>query len=272
MDPKLDFSNINRIKDVYERCTRMKIDPRQPYVGQLVFTAFSGSHQDAINKGVQYMKESGSDMWEVPYLPIDPTDVGRQYEPIIRINSQSGKGGAAFVMENNFGYALPKAMHPEFGAIVQKETDRLGTELLPSQIFELFDKNYLAVDKTYGLLRHTFTESGVHGEDPVVGFQGALGYKGREIEIQGVGNGPIDAFFNAISDLIIGQFTFVDYSEHAITSGSDSQAVCYIHLKTPDGKDAFGVGKSHNINRASLRAILCAINRAIIAKDGKADH
>ena len=272
IDPKLNLENINEIIEVCERLTKMKVDPRHPYAGKLVFTAFSGSHQDAINKGEQAMKERGSKIWQVPYLPIDPADIGRKYEPVVRINSQSGKGGAAFVMENNFGYALPKAMHPEFGAIVQKETDRLGTELLPSQIFELFDKNYLAVDKTYGLLRHTFTESGVHGEDPVVGFQGALGYKGREIEIQGVGNGPIDAFFNAISDLIIGQFTFVDYSEHAITSGSDSQAVCYIHLKTPDGKDAFGVGKSHNINRASLRAILCAINRAIIAKDGKADH
>ena len=271
VNPKLDFSDINKIKDVYERCTHMKVDPRQPYVGQLVFTAFSGSHQDAINKGVQYMKESGTDMWEVPYLPIDPADVGRQYEPIIRINSQSGKGGAAFVMENNFGYSLPKAMHPEFGAIVQEETDRLGTELLPSQIFELFDKNYLEVDKTYGLLKHTFTESGSHGETSQVGFSGVLSYKGGEIEISGEGNGPIDAFFNAISELEIGKFHFVDYSEHAITSGSDSQAVCYIHLKTPDGKDVFGVGKSHNINRASIRAILCAINRAIIAKDGKAD-
>ena len=170
-------------------------------------------------------------MWEVPYLPIDPADVGREYEPIIRINSQSGKGGAAFVMENNFGYALPKAMHPEFGAIVQKETDRLGTELLPSQIFELFDKNYLAVDKTYGLARHSFTESGVHGQEPVVGFNGALSYKGGEIEISGQGNGPIDAFFNAIQPYKIGGFSFVDYSEHAITKGSDSQAVCYIHLK-----------------------------------------
>ena len=162
-------------------------------------------------------------------------------------------------------------MHPEFGAIVQEETDRLGTELLPSQIFELFDKNYLEVDKTYGLLRHTFTESGTHGETSQVGFSGVLSYKGGEIEISGEGNGPIDAFFNSISELEIGKFHFVDYSEHAITSGSDSQAVCYIHLKTPDGKDVFGVGKSHNINRASIRAILCAINRAIIAKDGKAD-
>ncbi len=271
-DPKLDFSNINKLKEMYERCTRMKVHERQPYAGLLVFTAFSGSHQDAINKGFHYMKESGSEYWEVPYLPIDPADVGREYEPVIRINSQSGKGGAAFVMENNYGYQLPKAMHPEFGAIVQKETDRLGTELLPSQIFELFDKEYLEVDKTYGLLRHSFQEDSHHGQDSWVGFRGALLYKGQELELESEGNGPIDAFFNAIRDLPIGKFTFVDYSEHAITSGSDSQAVAYIHLKTPDGKDAFGVGKSHNINRASLRAILCAINRAIIAKDGKADQ
>ena len=272
VDPELDFSNINRVKEIYERTTHMRVHERQPYAGQLVFTAFSGSHQDAINKGVQYMKDSGTEYWEVPYLPIDPADVGREYEPIIRINSQSGKGGAAFVMSTNYGYDLPKAMHPEFGAIVQAETDRLGTELLPSQIFALFEQNYLDVDATYTLLRHSFTESAAHGEDSRVGFDGALGYKGGEIVLHGEGNGPIDAFFNAVSDLPIGKFHFVDYSEHAISRGSDAQGVCYIHLKTPDGKDAFGVGKSHNINRASLRAILCAINRAIIAKDGKADQ
>ena len=271
IDPGLDFTNINKIREMYERCTKMPVHDRHPYAGTLVFTAFSGSHQDAINKGMQYMRNHDSGYWEVPYLPIDPADVGRQYEPIIRINSQSGKGGSAFVMENNFGYSLPKAMHPEFGAIVQKETDRLGTELLPSQIFQLFEENYLAVDQTYSLLRHSFTESGDHNADPEVTFTGALGYKGQELKISGNGNGPIDAFFNAIKDYKIGGFHVVDYSEHAITSGSDSQAVCYIHLTTPDGKDAFGVGKSHNINRASLRAILCAINRAIIEKDGKAD-
>ncbi len=271
VDPELDFSDINHIKEVYERTTHMHVHERHPYAGLLVFTAFSGSHQDAINKGVQYMKESGTEYWEVPYLPIDPADVGREYEPIIRINSQSGKGGAAFVMSTNYGYDLPKAMHPEFGAIVQKETDRLGTELLPSQIFALFDKEYLSVDKTYALARHSFTEASTRGEPSHVIFDGALLYKGQEIELHGEGNGPIDSFFNAIRELPIGEFHFVDYAEHAISKGSDAQGVCYIHLKTPDGKDAFGVGKSHNINRASLRAILCAINRAIIAKDGKAD-
>ena len=131
VDPELDFSNINKIKEMFERCTKMPVGDRQPYVGKLVFTAFSGSHQDAINKGVQYMKSSGTEYWEIPYLPIDPADVGREYEPIIRINSQSGKGGAAYIMEHSFGFDLPKAMHPEFGHIIQVETDRVGKEIPP---------------------------------------------------------------------------------------------------------------------------------------------
>ena len=264
VDPELDFHDINKVRDMYERCTKMKVGERQPYAGELVFTAFSGSHQDAINKGVHYMNESGTDLWEVPYLPIDPADVGRQYEPIIRINSQSGKGGAAFVMMQNFGYDLPKAMHGEFGAVVQKESDRIGKELKPEQIFELFDHEYLSVPKTYQLERHSFREDSRHGDVSRVAFVGQVGYKGRTMEAYGQGNGPIDAFFNALHDLPEGHiegYQFVDYKEHAISSGSDTQAVCYIHLKAPDGQDVFGVGKSHNINRASLRAILCAINR-----------
>ena len=147
VDPGLDFSNINKIRDVYEKVTKMKIGERQPYVGELVFTAFSGSHQDAINKGVRYMEESGTEYWEVPYLPIDPADVGRQYEPIIRINSQSGKGGAAFVMQHSFGFDLPKAMHPEFGHIVQVETDRVGKELKPEAIYDPVSYTHLDVYK-----------------------------------------------------------------------------------------------------------------------------
>ena len=266
IDPELDFSNINQIRDMYERCTKMKVGERQPYVGELVFTAFSGSHQDAINKGVHYMQTSGTDMWEVPYLPIDPADVGRQYEPIIRINSQSGKGGAAFIMQQNFGYDLPKAMHVEFGAVVQKESDRVGKELKPEQIFDLFDREYLSAEKTYQLVRHSFVEDSFHGDASWVKFQGEIGYKGAVMGAAGEGNGPIDAFFNALHNLPEGHiegYQFVDYKEHAISSGSDTQAVCYIHLKTPGGEDVFGVGKSHNINRASLRAILCAINRSL---------
>lgn len=262
-DPKLDFSNMPKIKDTYERCTHMKVPERQPYAGLLVFTAFSGSHQDAINKGYHYMQSSGTEYWEVPYLPIDPKDVGREYEPIIRINSQSGKGGAAFVMEANYGYTLPKAMYAEFGHVVQVEADKLKTELLPSQIFELFESEYLHQTEPYCLLRHTFTEATDCDESESVTFNGAIAYNGKEIVLSGKGNGPIDAFFQSIKDLDIGGFTFVNYSEHAISKGSNSKAVAYVHLHTPDGNDVFGVGMSSNINRASLRAILCAINRAI---------
>ena len=267
VDPGLDFHDINKIRDMFQRCTKMKVGERQPYVGELVFTAFSGSHQDAINKGIRYMKESGTDMWEVPYLPIDPADVGREYEPIIRINSQSGKGGAAFIMQQNFGYDLPKAMHAEFGAVVQKESDRVGKELKPQQIFDLFDREYLSVPKTYQLVRHSFVEDSCHGDASWVTFRGEIGYKGKTMAAAGEGNGPIDAFFNALHNLPEGQidnYQFVDYKEHAISTGSDTQAVCYIHLKDPAGQDVFGVGKSHNINRASLRAILCAINRSLL--------
>lgn len=262
VDPQLDFSDINKIRDVFERVTRMKVGERQPYVGQLVFTAFSGSHQDAINKGFHYMRESGSDMWEVPYLPIDPADVGRQYEPVIRINSQSGKGGAAFVMQTNFGFELPRAMQPEFGAIVQKETDRVGTELKPDRIFELFREEYIDLSSPYRMIKHSFSEStDKNGESHVV-FNGTLGHKDTVFEVCGEGNGPIDAFFNAIRGQRMDRFTFIDYKEHAIQSGSDSMAVAYIQLRGQDGQDFFGVGISKNINLAPLRGILSAINRA----------
>ncbi len=267
VDPRLDFHNINEIREMYERCTKMKVGERHPYAGELVFTAFSGSHQDAINKGVRYMQESSTDMWEVPYLPIDPADVGREYEPIIRINSQSGKGGAAFVMQQSFGYDLPKAMHAEFGTIVQRESDRVGKELKAQQIFDLFDREYLSTPKTYQLERHSFQEDARHGTASWVAFEGEIGYQDKVMSAHGEGNGPIDAFFNALGDLPEGPvkgYQFVDYKEHAVSSGSDTQAVCYIHLKDPENRDVFGVGKSHNINRASLRAILCAINRSLL--------
>ena len=264
VDPGLDFSDINKIRDVYERVTKMKIGERQPYAGELVFTAFSGSHQDAINKGTQYMKShSGSGLWEVPYLPIDPADVGRQYEPIIRINSQSGKGGAAFVMQHSFGFDLPKAMHPEFGHIVQVETDRVGTELKPQHIYELFRENYVDATKPYELVRHSFAEFTDEEGHSHVTFAGTLRHKDTVFQVQGSGNGPIDAFFNAIHGQKMDRFTFVDYKEHAIQAGSDSMAVAYIQLKDTQGKDVFGVGISHNINLAPLKGILSAINRSV---------
>ncbi len=268
VDPKLDFSHINHVKEVYEKTTKMKVGERHPYAGTLVFTAFSGSHQDAINKGTSYMHEHGGDYWEIPYLPIDPADVGREYEPIIRINSQSGKGGAAYVLYNEFGYNLPKAMHPEFGAVVKAACDALGTELSSEQLFELFKKEYIDVDSPYRLERHKFHEQSHDGET-LVDFEGSLGIDGRHVPIEGEGNGPIDAFFNALKRVGIQGYEFVSYHEHAISSGSDSKAIAYIELKKPDGENIFGVGISHNINLASLRGVLCAINRAERQKNGQ---
>lgn len=261
VDPELDFSNLPKYKEIYERCTNMKINERQPYIGELVFTAFSGSHQDAINKGMKYMKETDSDYWEVPYLPIDPADVGRQYEPIIRINSQSGKGGAAFVMNHNFGFDLPKKMHPEFGALVQAECERVERELTSKELYKVFEDNYINHKKKYDLLEHKlYDENG----DKVT-FTGTIrmdNVEGHDIAITGTGNGPIDAFFNALKGVGINNYEFMSYSQHAISSGSDSKAVSYIQLKTPRGNDIFGVGIDHNVNFASILGVLNAINRS----------
>ena len=263
VDPKLDFSNINHIKDVYESCTKMKVHERHPYAGELVFTAFSGSHQDAINKGVEYMAKSGTQYWEVPYLPIDPADVGRQYEPIIRINSQSGKGGAAFIMAQSFGYHLPKAMHPEFGAIVKAACDAEGRELQPQEIFDLFHKEYFEVKYPYHLKRYKLYEEhdGQDGETQVH-FEGVLRFQNVDHEISGVGNGPIDAFFSALRSVGINDYQFVSYNEHAVSSGADSKALSYIQIRTPENKMVFGVGLDSNISLASIKGIICAINRA----------
>lgn len=263
VDPELDFSDINKIKEVYERTTHMTVPPRHPYAGELVFTAFSGSHQDAINKGKMYMEESHSDLWEVPYLPIDPADVGREYEPIIRINSQSGKGGTAYILSSEYGIKMPKAMHPEFGAIVQKACDEKGKELLSSEVFDLFQKEYRNVCGPYKLLNYKVSEE-KNEEDYLtsVHFTGKIRSRNNEItEIEGTGSGPIGAFFSAIQKIGITDYQFVDYSEHAISVGSDSKAISYIHLKNPQRKDVFGIGVSHNISYASMKGIICAINR-----------
>lgn len=263
VDPKLDFHNINHVKEVYERTTHMKVPPRQPYAGELVFTAFSGSHQDAINKGKIYMDESHSDMWEVPYLPIDPADVGREYEPIIRINSQSGKGGAAFILANEYGIKMPKAMHVEFGAVVKHACDEKGKELQSQEVFDLFQKEYRNVVGPYRLVNHkVYEEKGESDELTSVHFEGTVRIgDDRTEKIEGKGSGPIEAFFNAIRSIGITDYKFVDYSEHAIAVGSDSKAISYIHLKNPQGKDIFGIGVSHNIGYASIKGIFCAINR-----------
>ncbi len=263
VDPKLDLHDINKIKEVYERTTRMKVPPRQPYAGELVFTAFSGSHQDAINKGKNYMQENDSEYWEVPYLPIDPADVGREYEPVIRINSQSGKGGAAYILQNEYGIKMPKAMHAEFGAVVKKACDEKGKELLPSEVFDLFQKEYRNVVGPYKIINHkTYEEKEEEEYLTSVRFEGTIQVRsGENVKIEGTGSGPIEAFFSAIEQVGITGYKFVDYSEHAISVGSDSKAISYIHLRNPEGKDIFGIGVSHNIGYASLKGIICAVNR-----------
>lgn len=263
VDPKLDFHNINAIKEVYERCTKMQVPPRQPYAGELVFTAFSGSHQDAINKGKIYMEESGTPYWEIPYLPIDPADVGREYEPIIRINSQSGKGGTAFILANNYGIKMPKSMHPEFSAVVQKACDEKGKELKAEEVFDLFQQEYRNVCGPYRLVNYKISEEKNEQDDLThVHFSGELKYKNNApVQIEGNGNGPVAAFCDAMNQTEVASYQFVDYSEHAISVGSDSKAISYIHLKNPQGKDIFGIGVSHNIGYASMKGIICAINR-----------
>ena len=262
VDPMLVFSHIDHVREIYERCTKMHVPERWPYAGKLAFTAFSGSHQDAINKGHEYMRESKTPYWEIPYLPIDPADVGREYEPIIRINSQSGKGGAAFIMDHNYGYHMPKAMHPEFGAVVQAECDRTGRELTANEVYELFHREFLNISEPYALSRAKFYEEAIAGSAAnVTHFSGVLSVRGQFVQLESRGNGPIDAFFNALGQAGIEGYSFISYSEHAISMGSDSQAVAYIELRVPGGRRIFGVGTEHNINFASVKGILSAINR-----------
>lgn len=266
IDPCLDFSDIRKIRDIYEKSTRMKVPPRQPYAGDLVFTAFSGSHQDAISKGMEYMHTSGTPYWKVPYLPIDPNDVGREYEPIIRINSQSGKGGAAFIMKTVYGYKMPKAMHPEFGAVVKNACDEAGHELEPADIMALFKKNYLELGSGFGLRKYNFTNIGGQ-DDARVNFSGEVAFSGRTYALCGKGNGPIDAFFNAIKIDGIEGYEFISYDEQALAEGSNSNALAYVQIKAPDGHKFFGVGFASDISVASVKAVICAMARSIISRD-----
>lgn len=262
VDPELDFSNILAVKKIYEACTKMKVPERQPYAGELAFTAFSGSHQDAIRKGYEYMAESDTPYWEVPYLPINPADLSREYEPVIRINSQSGKGGAAFVLQHAVGYRLPKEMHPEFGNIVNAASDAFGDELKEEQIVDLFNREYVEFDGKYKLASHSFLEQRELDGTTHTRFEGKIDVCGDMKEVAGVGNGPIDSFFQALAGIGVEGYEFVNYHEHAISRGSDAKGICYIELKIPGNGHIFGVGIDSNINVAALLGILCAINRA----------
>ncbi len=262
INPELNIEKINEIIEIYERCCKIPIHPRHPYAGKLVFTAFSGSHQDAINKGVKAMRERQSEVWQVPYLPIDPADIGRQYEPIVRINSQSGKGGVAFVMDTYFGFKLPKSMHREFANVIQKISEKQG-EVSPDQIMEQFRMEYLERKEPlhFRKLRVDDLSDEITSEfDTKVTV--LYTDHGVDMSFEAVGNGPIDAVKRGLQEKLGEEMKILDYEEHALQSGSNSQAAAYIHLLDVDtGSVTYGVGVSSNITRASVRAIFSAMNR-----------
>ena len=260
INPNLNIENINEIIDVYERCCKMHVDMRHPYAGKLVFTAFSGSHQDAINKGEQALKESGSPYWQVPYLPIDPSDIGREYEPVVRINSQSGKGGVAFIMNTVYGYKLPKAMQREFADVIQKISETEGGEVAPSRIMEAFQQQYLKVKSPFELKYVNFRDE---ADDDETFVSLDFTYRGEEIHSEAQGNGPIDAVKLAIRQCVNNvDITVLDYDEHALSEGSGAKAAAYIQMRdNRNGNTTFGVGVSSNITRASIRGMFSALNR-----------
>ncbi len=261
IDPRLNIENVNEIIDVYERCNKMDVDPRHPYAGKLVFTAFSGSHQDAISKGMKAMKDRNAQYWEVPYLPIDPADVGREYEPLVRINSQSGKGGVAFVLDQYYGFKLPKEMHKELADRVQIMSERYG-EITPEQIMNIFRKMYINAKEPLHFRRARIED--ISDTQSEFDTKVLLTYTdhGEEKTVEGYGNGPIDAVKDGLFRQAGFRTRLLMYHEHALTKGSDSQAASYIALEdAADGRMAYGVGISSNINRSSFRAIFSALNR-----------
>jgi 2-isopropylmalate synthase len=264
VDPQLDCSNIPRMKDVYEYSNQLRIPERHPYVGELVYTAFSGSHQDAINKGMKAMEVANKPLWEVPYLPIDPQDVGRSYEAIIRINSQSGKGGIAYIMAQDYGINLPRNLQIEMRELVQRITDDEGKELPSSRIHDVFQEVY--VIQAEGRLKYLD-----HTTVPVVGraagskmreIEAIITDAGKEISIKGEGTGPVDGFVDALSKHLGAEISVIDYSEHALKAGADASAICYMELEF-NGKKLFGVGVNSNIVAASLEALVSGVNRML---------
>ncbi|MBO1039842.1 2-isopropylmalate synthase [Brucella pituitosa] len=261
IDPELDCTDINRMKDVYEYSNQLKIAERHPYVGELVYTAFSGSHQDAINKGMKVRKTANSPVWEVPYLPIDPQDVGRSYEAIIRINSQSGKGGIAYILQADYGLNLPRNLQVEFREIIQNITDEEGKELPSKRIHEEFQKLY--VEQAEGRIKfvdhHTYPDPEQKGRRILTA---EITDNGVTKNIEGKGTGPIDGFIDALSKYLGVKMSVVDYSEHSLKQGSDAAAISYVEVAYQDGK-LFGAGINDNIVSASLEAIVSAANRVI---------
>ncbi|GHO60641.1 2-isopropylmalate synthase [Ktedonobacter robiniae] len=260
INPLLNFGDIDAIRAVYEECTRMQVPVRHPYSGELVFTAFSGSHQDAIQKGMAAWDGAPDAVWEVPYLPIDPKDIGRTYEAIIRINSQSGKGGVAYVMENEFGFQLPKAMRVEFGKIINAIADVRGDELTPQQIYDAFEHEYLQRTSPFSLEAFHAEKAGASSPDEVV-CRARVILNGELYELSGSGNGPIDAFVRALNQASLANFTVRSYTEHSLNHGSDARAVAYLQIETPSGRTFFGAAIATNIEQASIKAVLNAVNR-----------
>ena len=260
VDPHLDFTNINPIMREAEYCNQLPVHPRHPYAGDLVFTAFSGSHQDAIKKGLTEMRNSNEEIWAVPYLPIDPQDVGRSYEAVIRINSQSGKGGVAYLLEKDHGLSMPRRLQIEFSQVIQKIADETGKEISPSDIWDTFQETYLADSGKYEFIDHsvssTANKDGIQTDEIDIG----LNLNGKKISISGSGNGPIDAMINALKNDLELELKISDYHQHAISSGSDAKAVAYSEIIS--GRESFwGVGIHQNTVIAGLESIISGLNR-----------
>ncbi|PTU31187.1 2-isopropylmalate synthase [Stenotrophobium rhamnosiphilum] len=263
INPGLDFSNIDEIRQCAEYCTQLPVHPRHPYVGDLVYTSFSGSHQDAIKKAFSARKEG--DIWEMPYLPLDPMDLGRSYEAVIRVNSQSGKGGIAYLMEAEHGAVLPRRLQIEFSGVVQEVTDASGKEVTAADLWTIFQREYLET-APYSYVSHHLIEDSTR---EIVELNTEVQDGNNKQKISGQGNGPIDAFVTALQKLSNQKITVMDYHEHAIGAGADAKAITYVELRVDGGKPLFGVGMDSNIVTASLKAILCGLNRSTRASAPK---
>jgi 2-isopropylmalate synthase len=254
--PGLDFSDINHIREVYERVTKLEVPARQPYAGELVFTAFSGSHQDAIKKS--WGKQRPGQPWDVLYIPVDPADIGRSYKAIIRINSQSGKGGVAYILENEFGLQLPKLMHKEIGKIINDLADAKGTELSSQEIHDTFVREYIERASPVALEHFKSVE-----RDSIVTCEALIRVNGRSNKLQAQGNGPIDAFVRALADAGLPKFEILNYSEHSLGQGAQARAISYIQIKAERGNTYYGAGTDTNIEYASIKAVVSALNRSM---------
>lgn len=259
VDPELDFSDIDAVRKVVEDCNQLPVHPRHPYVGDLVHTAFSGSHQDAIRKG--FAQQKPDTLWEVPYLPIDPADIGRDYEAVIRVNSQSGKGGISFLLEQEYGISLPRRMQIEFSQVVQRETDRLGLEMTAKQIHDLLQREYLEADQPYALKGHRLNE-----ENGISTVEVDVTYQGQTERWKGTGKGPLEALVSALPV----SAEIMDYHEHAIGAGAQAKAASYIELRLEGERPLHGIGIDENITTASFRALISALNRAVTQAEAKA--